>query len=126
MSVKNHIAVAIDGPAASGKSTVAKTLAKKLGLIMVNTGAMYRAVAWATIRDEVDADDAQAVVEMLNKVTFSCGVENGLSTILVDGFYPGDELRQDAVNQRVSRVAAIPEVRALLVDKQREYLTLGS
>ena len=126
MSAENHIAVAIDGPAASGKSTVAKTLAKKLGLIMVNTGAMYRAVAWATIRDGVNPDDEQAIVGMLNNVTFSCGVEDGLSTILVDGFYPGDELRQDAVNQRVSRIASAPEVRALLVKKQREYLALGS
>lgn len=126
MSAENHIAVAIDGPAASGKSTVAKTLAKKLGLIMVNTGAMYRAVAWATIRDGVNPDDAQAIVRMLDSVTFSCGVEDGLSTILVDGFYPGDELRQDAVNQRVSRIASVPEVRALLVEKQREYLALGS
>ena len=126
MSVDNHIAVAIDGPAASGKSTVAKTLAKKLGLIMVNTGAMYRAVAWATIQKGVDPDDTEAVVSMLDDVVFSCGVEEGLSTVLIDDFYPGDELRQDAVNQRVSRVAAIPEVRALLVKKQREYLQLGS
>lgn len=121
-----NIAVAIDGPAASGKSTVAKTLAKKMGLIMVNTGAMYRAVAWATLRDDVNPDDSQAVIEMLANVDFSCGVEGGVSTILVDGFYPGDELRQDAVNQRVSRVAAIPEVRELLVAKQRDYLQLGS
>jgi cytidylate kinase len=121
-----NIAIAIDGPAASGKSTVAKTLAKRMGLIMVNTGAMYRAVAWATLRDSVNPDDASAVIEMLGKVDFSCGVEDGVSTILVDGFYPGDELRQDAVNQRVSRVAAIPEVRKLLVAKQREYLKLGS
>ena len=126
MSVENHIAVAIDGPAASGKSTVAKTLAKRLDLIMVNTGAMYRAVAWATIREGVDPDDPKAVIGMLDNVDFSCGVEDGLSTILVDGFYPGEELRQDAVNQRVSRVAAIPQVRALLVQKQREYLQLGS
>ncbi|MFT5634505.1 MAG: cytidylate kinase [Rubritalea sp.] len=125
-SVANNIAVAIDGPAASGKSTVAKTLAKRMGLIMVNTGAMYRAVAWATIRDSVNPDDASAVIEMLANVDFSCGVEEGVSTILVDGFYPGDELRQDGVNQRVSRVAAIPEVRNLLVAKQRDYLDLGS
>ncbi len=121
-----HIAVAIDGPAASGKSTVAKTLAKRLGLIMVNTGAMYRAVAWATIKQEIDPSDAAAVVKMLDEVEFSCGVEDGFSTILVDGHYPGGELRQDAVNQRVSKVAAISEVRELLVQKQREYLDLGS
>ncbi len=121
-----NIAVAIDGPAASGKSTVAKTLAKRMGLIMVNTGAMYRAVAWATIRESVNPDDAAAVIRMLDKVDFTCGVEDGVSTILVDGFYPGEALRQDAVNQRVSRIAAIPEVRKLLVTKQRDYIKLGS
>jgi len=126
MSLNEHIAVAIDGPAASGKSTVAKALAERLGLIMVNTGAMYRAVAWATLRDGVHAEDTNAVIEMLDCVEFTCGVEEGVSTILVDGVYPGDELRQDAVNQRVSQVAAIPEVRSLLVSKQREYLQLGS
>jgi len=121
-----NIAVAIDGPAASGKSTVAKTIAKQLGLIMVNTGAMYRAVAWATIEKGVDATDSAAVVAMLDEVSFTCGVEDGLSTILVDGVNPGDALRQDPVNNRVSAVAAIPEVRELLVEKQREYLQLGS
>lgn len=122
-----HIAIAIDGPAASGKSTVAKTLAKRLGLIMVNTGAMYRAVAWATIERGVDAGDSEAVVGMLDEVEFGCGVDaGGMSTILVDGVDAGEALRQDAVNQRVSKVAAIPEVRSLLVDKQRDYLELGS
>ncbi len=121
-----HIAVAIDGPAASGKSTVAKILAKRLGLIMVNTGAMYRAVAWAIIQKNIDPSNVKAVVEMLNEVDFSCGVENGFSTILVDGFYPGDALREDPVNQRVSKVAVVPEVRELLVRMQRGYLELGS
>ena len=125
MSNRN-IAVAIDGPAASGKSTVAKTLAKRLGLIMVNTGAMYRAVAWATIQHAVDPTDSVAVIGLLERVTFSCGVENNLSTVLVDGVDPGDALRQDAVNSRVSKVAAIPEVRELLVSMQRDYLELGS
>lgn len=125
MSNRN-IAVAIDGPAASGKSTVAKTLAKRLGLIMVNTGAMYRAVAWATIQHGVDPADSAAVIELLGRVPFTCGVENNLSTVLVDGVDPGDALRQDAVNSRVSKVAAISEVRELLVSMQRDYLELGS
>ncbi len=122
----NHIAVAIDGPAASGKSTVAKTLAKRLGLIMVNTGAMYRAIAWATIEKGIDRNDTAAIIAMLGSVEFTCGVEDGMSTILVDGVNPGDALRQDPVNSRVSIVASIPEVRNLLVVKQRDYLELGS
>jgi len=106
MSENSHFAVAIDGPAASGKSTVAKRLAKRLDLIMINTGAMYRAIAWA--------------------VDISCGVKDGMSTILINDVDPGDALREDKVNSQVSAVAAIPEVRHLLVEKQREYLQLGS
>lgn len=121
-----HFAIAIDGPAASGKSTVARRLAERLGLIMINTGAMYRAIAWATIRKGVDAADPEAVKAMLAEIEVSCGVNNGGSTILIDGMDPGEALRQDPVNARVSKVAAIPEVRELLVAKQREYLTLGS
>lgn len=122
----NHFAVAIDGPAASGKSTVARRLAARLGLIMINTGAMYRAIAWATIQKSVDAADSQAVIAMLDEIEVTCGVSDGGSTILIDGIDPGEALREDPVNARVSKVAAIPEVRELLVAKQREYLSLGS
>lgn len=121
-----HFAVAIDGPAASGKSTVARRLAERLGLIMINTGAMYRAIAWATIQKGVDAADSTAVVAMLDEIEVTCGTSNGSSTVLIDGIDPGQALREDAVNARVSKVAAIPEVRELLVAKQREYLELGS
>ncbi|MGJ8678023.1 MAG: (d)CMP kinase [Akkermansiaceae bacterium] len=125
-SVSPHFAIAIDGPAASGKSTVAKQLAKRLGLIMINTGAMYRAIAWSTIQKEIDAANHLAVINMLSGTELSCGVKDGVSTILVDGVDPGEALRADDVNARVSKVAAIPEVRELLVAKQREYLVLGS
>ncbi|MBT8036880.1 MAG: (d)CMP kinase [Verrucomicrobiae bacterium] len=122
----SHVAIAIDGPAASGKSTVARRLAQRLGLIMINTGAMYRAIAWTTIQKHVDAADARAVIAMLGGVEITCGVNDGGSTILIDGVDPGDALREDPVNARVSKVAAIPEVRDLLVAKQRDYLALGS
>lgn len=126
MSAQSHFAIAIDGPAASGKSTVARKLAERLGLIMINTGAMYRAIAWTSIQKRVDASDAKAVIAMLDSVELSCGVHDGGSTILVDGIDPGDALRADDVNARVSAIAAIPEVRELLVQKQREYLQLDS
>lgn len=126
MSESSHFAVAIDGPAASGKSTVARRLAQRLGLIMINSGAMYRAIAWATLERGIDATNSTAVVAMLDQVEITCGVENGTSTILIDGVDAGDALREDAVNARVSAVAAIPEVRHLLVAKQREYLQQGS
>jgi cytidylate kinase len=122
----SHFAIAIDGPAASGKSTVARRLAERLGLIMINTGAMYRAIAWTTIQKGVDAADSEAVIAMFDGIEVTCGVHNGGSTILIDGIDPGEALREDPVNARVSKIAAIPEVRELLVAKQREYLTLGS
>jgi len=124
--INTNIAVAIDGPAASGKSTVAKTLAKRLGLIMVNTGTMYRAIAWATIHHGVDANDNAGVVDLIGKLDLKCGVVDGLSTIIVDGKSLGRELREEPVNQRVSIVAQVPEVRSLLVKKQRDYLEIGS
>ncbi len=121
-----NIAIAIDGPAASGKSTVAKQLAKQLGLIMVNTGAMYRSVAWAALHHNVNVTNTSEILDLLEKVKFTCGVENGLSTILVDNISPGEALREDAVNQIVSTIAQVAEVRELLVEKQREYLEIGS
>jgi len=126
MSVNKNFAIAIDGPAASGKSTVARKLAMRLGLIMINTGAMYRAIAWATIQRDVDVQDPDAVVAMLDEIDLACGVRDGGSAIMIDGVDPGEALREDAVNLLVSAVAAISEVRVLLVAKQREYLTLGS
>ena len=126
MSNSPYVAVAIDGPAASGKSTVARRLAQRLGLIMINSGAMYRAIAWSTLERGIDASDSAAVIAMLDLIEITCGVEDATSTILINGVDAGDALREDAVNSRVSAVAAIPEVRHLLVDKQREYLKIGS
>jgi len=126
MSEDSHFAVAIDGPAASGKSTVARRLAERFDLIMINTGAMYRAIAWATLEQRIDPQDSSAVIAMLDQLNISCGVKNGHSTVLIDDVDPGDALREDEVNSRVSAIAAIPEVRHLLVEKQREYLELGN
>ena len=84
MSENQNFAVAIDGPAASGKSTVARRLAERLGLIMINTGAMYRAIAWATLQQRVDPADTEAVLEMLDRLVVSCGVKDGTSTILIN------------------------------------------
>ncbi|MDA0765552.1 MAG: (d)CMP kinase [Verrucomicrobia bacterium] len=122
---ETHCAIAIDGPAASGKSTVAKVLAKRLGLNMVNSGAMYRAVTWEVVRRGIDPQDAAAVVALLGELVIECGVCAGHSTMTVGGVDPGAELRSDAVNAAVSSVSAVPEVREVLVAKQREMLRLG-
>lgn len=120
-----HRAIAIDGPAASGKSTLARILSQRLGLIMVNSGAMYRAVTWKVLRLGIDPGDRPAVVEALRGMELQCGVDGLASTIAVDGVDPGEELRCEGVNKHVSAVSAIPEVRECLVSLQRDYLKLG-
>lgn len=120
-----HRAIAIDGPAASGKTTVARLLAERLGLVMVNSGEMYRAVALAAVRRGIDPSDREAVAGMLDGLDFRCGVRAGRSAVWLDGEEPGEALRSSEVNAAVSEVAAIPEVRVLLVARQRELLREG-
>ena len=122
MTATNHFAIAIDGPAASGKSTIARELAKRLGLIMVNSGAMYRAVTWQVLEHQIDPHDTAKVIELLNQLAIDCGDDGVSSTLEIDGRDPGDALRSPSVNANVSVIAAIPEVRARLVALQRDYL----
>ena len=117
-----HFAIAIDGPAASGKSTIARELAQRLGLIMVNSGAMYRAVTWQALEQGIDPHDPAAVTAMLDGLTIECGDDGISSTLTINGRDPGDALRSPAVNANVSAIAAIPAVRTRLVALQRDYL----
>ncbi len=121
MIVWNKIVVAIDGPAASGKSTVARLLARRLRLAYVNSGAMYRAVTWWMLGRGADPADAGSVVALLPQMPLQCGLENGVSTIRFAGKDPAMLLYGDAVNQNVSAIARIPAVREMLVAIQREY-----
>lgn len=117
----NPPAIAIDGPAASGKSTVAKLIARELGYTFINTGAMYRAVTWYALQQGVSPADTEAVKALLAGIPLSFGKDGSNSTVMCKGKQLRDELTETAVNDNVSAVAAIPEVRALLVEKQREY-----
>ena len=121
--MSRYRAIAIDGPAASGKSTAARRLAEDWGLTMVNSGAMYRAVTWEVLRRGVDPERAEEVVSLLSQVQWESQVRDGQTVMVVDGLEPTmAELKSDEVNAAVSHVAAIPEVRQLLVAKQREFL----
>ena len=124
--MSSHIAIAIDGPAASGKSTLAKCLAERLGLIMVNSGAMYRAITWKALQERVDPHDEAGIASLLDQLDIQCGSHGILSTISIDGVDPGTELRSEGVNANVSAVSAIPVVRKRLIDLQRGYLTHSS
>lgn len=113
--------IAIDGTAASGKSTLARMVARELGWLYVNTGAMYRAVTWAVVREGCDPYDTAAVTRVLQHTQFEWGIRDGESTIVVNDQEPGPELSSKSVNEGVSQVACVPEVRAALVAAQRAY-----
>ncbi|MGB0995056.1 MAG: (d)CMP kinase, partial [Acidimicrobiales bacterium] len=109
--------IAIDGPAGSGKSTVARALAKHLGLKYLDTGAMYRAVAFAVLRAGGDPDDAESTTATARLVD----LDIGLDRVMVDGVDATVEIRGPEVSRAVSAVAANPEVRKELVSRQREW-----
>jgi len=121
VAADSHIVIAIDGPAASGKSSVARTLAKRLGFVYVNTGAMYRAVTWHIVTKGVPALDTGRVQQLLHSTEIECGLEHDESTIGIDGLDLTPFLLSEPVNANVSPVSSIPEVRRILVAKQRVY-----
>jgi cytidylate kinase len=124
-ALSESIVVAIDGPAASGKSSVAQSLARRIGLIYVNTGAMYRAFTWHTLAHGADPMVPAEVIALLDRTDFQCGVLDRRSTMLLDGVDPEPHLVEPSVTSSVSQVATIPEVRRRLVALQREYGAVG-
>ena len=112
--------VAIDGPAASGKSSVARKLARSLGFSYVNSGAMYRAVTWELLREQIDPARPDRVEAALGRMKLDSGFsENGDSYIRINAEIPDLELRQIEVNQAVSAYSAIPAVRNLIGQRLR-------
>lgn len=111
--------IAIDGPAASGKSSVARKLARQLGFDYVNSGAMYRAVTWHALRHAIAPGDADSVVRLLETSRIDCDLGDEGSRILIDGVDPAEHLHDDRVNDGVSVVSRIPRVREILVAKMR-------
>lgn len=111
--------VAIDGPAASGKSSVARELARRIGFVYVNSGAMYRAVTWHALQEAVSPADRTAIADLLNRTRIDCALDGRGSRILINGVDPAEHLCNDRVNEAVSVVSAIPRVREVLVEKMR-------
>jgi len=112
--------IAIDGPAASGKSSVARKLARRLGFSYVNSGAMYRAVTWELLREQIDPRSTERVEAALARMSFDSGfTDKGDSFIRINSEIPDIELRQIEVNKAVSPVSAIPAVRSLIGSRLR-------
>ena len=113
--------VAIDGPAASGKSTSAKLLAKELGFLYLDTGAMYRCVSWAVIKDEIDLSNDRQLLNFLKIFKIDLKNTGNRSSFYVNNKDVTDLIRKSNISQRVSEVSAIPDIRDFMVDIQRNY-----
>lgn len=116
-----HRVVAIDGPAASGKSSVARELAQRIGFEYVNSGAMYRAVTWHVLEQGVPPEDPAAIANLLEATRLDCTLGPGGSLILINGVDPSKHLSGERVNEAVSSVSKVPRVREVLVDRMRAY-----
>ena len=114
------ITIAIDGPAASGKSTTAREVAQRLGYIYIDTGAMYRAVTLKALESQVNVHDINKVAELAEKVKIEFGKNNQKTIIYLDGKDVSDDIRAPRIDQQISPVAANPEVRKVMVKKQQE------
>ena len=112
--------IAIDGPAGAGKSTIAKLLAKKLGILYLDTGAMYRAVGLKAIENGVDVTDETAVKKMLDSTTVDVKSEEGVQHVYLDGKNVTGKIREHRVSKAASDISAVPCVRYKMVDLQRE------
>ena len=116
----SHRVVAIDGPAASGKSSVARRLARRLGFAYVNSGAIYRAITWHILQKWIHTRDACRVTQAVESAQIACHLQNNESRIFIDNVDPTDYLRNDRVNENVSHVSSVPRVREIVVRKMRD------
>uniref|UniRef100_A0A7V2ZKY8 Cytidylate kinase n=1 Tax=Ignavibacterium album TaxID=591197 RepID=A0A7V2ZKY8_9BACT len=117
--MSEKLIIAIDGPAGSGKSTTAKLLAKKLGYLYIDTGAMYRAVTLYAIKNNI-LNDEKKIIELASQLDIELKLEEGVTKVFVNGKDVSEEIRSLEVNQNVSPVSKIEGVRKILVEKQKQ------
>jgi len=115
------ISVAIDGPAAAGKSSIARSIAAGLGFIYVDTGAMYRAIGCYALGKGVATNDAPAVIALLPEIELDVRYENGEQRIFLNGEDVSEAIRRPEMSMAASNVSAIPEVRTFLLEQQRSF-----
>jgi cytidylate kinase len=122
---KHPIVIAIDGTSASGKSTNAKLVAKAFNFVYVDTGAMYRTLAWHCLKHRIDVHNTSAVATACRRWKTELQCVEAQARLLVDGYYPAQEIRTAEVSAAVSHVAAVPKVREWMKKKQRECIQFG-
>src|SRR6266850_7439553 len=123
---KYPIVIAIDGTSASGKSTNARMVARTLGFVHVDTGAMYRTLAWYCLQKHVDVHDEKAVAALCRKWKAWLACVDNQVRLLVDGYYPAAEIRTAETSAAVAHVAAVPKVREWMKKTQRDCIQFGN
>lgn len=113
------IKIAIDGPSGAGKSTIAKAVAKRLGYVYVDTGALYRTIGWAALSENLNCSDAQQIMPLLKRIQVDLTYENGVQKVLLNGTDVSTEIRLPQCSMSASAVSAIPAVREFLLTTQR-------
>ena len=126
METRFPIVIAIDGTSASGKSTNARLVARKLGFVYVDTGAMYRTLAWYCLQQRIDVDDTKAVANACRRWKAKLQCLDQQVRLTVDGYYPEKEVRTAETSAAVSHVAAGAKVREWMKLKQRECVQFGN
>ena len=120
------IKIAIDGPGGAGKSTLAKAVAAKMGIVYVDTGALYRTIGYYVRGREISPDDAEGVISCLDDIKIEVRYEDGKQNVYLNGENPGDKIRTPEMSMYASKVSAIPKVRAFLLDTQRDIAKKNS
>lgn len=124
--MEKPIVIALDGTSASGKSTNAKRVAKALGYSYVDTGAMYRSLAWYCLKNKVDIEDEKAIASTCRRWNTELIHVEGQIRLNIDGYFPAEEIRTAETSALVPVVAAVPAVRKWMKAKQRECIKFGS
>ena len=123
---KQATIVAVDGPSASGKSTVSRKTAQAVGFIYVDSGALYRGVTWKCVKEGIDVKDAQAVTNLLIRMNMDLVLRDNAVGYLIDGEDPGQEIRAEPVRERVADIASQQAVRVYIVEKLRMMTKFGN
>ena len=124
--MEKSIVIALDGTSASGKSTNAKRVARALGYSYVDTGAMYRSLAWYCLKNKVDIENEKAIASICRRWKTELINEEGQIRLKIDGYFPAEEIRTAETSALVPVVAAVPAVRKWMKAKQRECIEFGS
>ena len=120
------INIAIDGPGGAGKSTISKAVAKKLDILYVDTGALYRTIGLFVRSKNIEPTDAEAVTAILPEIAIEVKYENGAQVIYLNGVNHGDAIRTPEMSMYASHVSAIPAVRAFLLETQKQIAKTNS